>query len=145
MATLQQLSRGKRLGKKRVSRTAAFEGAPQRKGVVYKVTFISPRKPNSAKRRIAKINLVFNGRRVFAKIPGFGVPGIQQYSEVFVEGGRPPDSPGINYTLIRGTYDFIAPEDYNRMNKRSKYGIKNFWRIKTPDGSVIETYQPVKD
>jgi ribosomal protein S12 len=68
--TLAQLRKGARCKKTRRNKMSAFEGAPLRKGIIYKIAVMSPRKPNSARRTFAKVRLVFNGRRLFAKIPG---------------------------------------------------------------------------
>jgi small subunit ribosomal protein S12 len=85
---------------------------------------MSPRKPNSAKRTFAKVRLNLNGRRLFAKIPGIGEHFLQSHSVIFVRGHGPKDSPGINYHLVRGCYDFIKEETYGRKNRRSKFGVK---------------------
>lgn len=108
--------------KTRTSRS--FLGAPHRKGIIYKIVTISPRKPNSARRTIAKVRLVFNDKKVFAKIPGIGEHKLQNHALVFLRGHGPKDSPGINYHLIRGKCDFHFKEDYGRMNRRSKFGVK---------------------
>jgi small subunit ribosomal protein S12 len=114
-------TRERRLNKKRAPK---FEGAPHRKGVIYKIAVMSPRKPNSAKRTFAKVRLLFNNKRLFAKIPGIGEHFLQSHSIVLVRGHGPKDSPGINYHLIRGTCDFIKYEPYGRKNRRSKFGLK---------------------
>jgi|ERR1700735_3833030 small subunit ribosomal protein S12 len=119
-----QLSRKVRTQKVRRYKAPAFLRAPHRKGIVYKITTMSPRKPNSAKRTIAKIRLIFNNKRVFAKIPGQGEHGLQNHSVVFLRGHGPKDSPGINYHLIRGLCDFTKAEPFGRRNSRSKYGLK---------------------
>lgn len=103
-----------------------FELAPHRKGVVYKIAKMTPRKPNSAKRTFAKVRLLFNNKRLFAKIPGIGEHFLQTHSIVLVRGHGPKDSPGINYHLIRGQCDFVKPEPYFRRNRRSKFGLKKF-------------------
>jgi len=124
--TLQQLGykgRG-RSQKIRKYRAAAFGLAPHRKGVIYKITTMSPRKPNSARRTFAKVRLLWNNKRVFAKIPGIGDHYLQSHSVVFVRGHGPKDSPGINYHLVRGVCDFIKKEPYGRKNRRSKFGLK---------------------
>lgn len=108
--------------KKRKARV--FEGAPHRKGVIYKIATMSPRKPNSARRTFAKVRLIFNNKRLFAKIPGIGEHFLQSHSVVFVRGHGPKDSPGINYHLIRGLCDFVKYEPYGRKNRRSKFGLK---------------------
>lgn len=120
-----QLSRKIREGKKRRFKAPAFEMAPHRKGIVYRVTTMPPRKPNSAKRTFAKVRLVFNSKRVFAKIPGIGDHKLQAHSLVFLRGHGPKDSPGINYHLVRGLCDFTLAEHFGRKNARSKYGLKS--------------------
>jgi len=122
--TGNQLSKGLRVHKVRRNRVAAFDGAPMRKGIVYKIATIAPRKPNSAKRTIAKIRLSCNQKRLFAKIPGIGDHHLQAHSVVLVRGHGPKDSPGINYHLVRGVYDFTRVESYGRKNRRSKFGVK---------------------
>lgn len=122
--TANQLRRNARVKKVRRSKCAAFEGAPFRKGVVYKIAVMSPRKPNSARRTYAKVRLLFNGKRVFAKIPGIGDHYLQTHSIVLVRGHGPKDSPGINYHLVRGLYDFDKEENFGRRKRRSKFGVK---------------------
>jgi len=85
---------------------------------------MTPRKPNSAKRTLAKLRLSVNNQRVFAKIPGIGEHFLQPYSVVLVRGHGPKDSPGLNYHLVRGVYDFFREEPYGRSNRRSKFGLK---------------------
>jgi len=123
--TVNQLNKGiRKYNKKRFIKAPAFEGAPSRKAVIYKIAVMSPRKPNSARRTFAKARLLFNNKRVFAKIPGIGEHGLQAHSIVMVRGHGPKDSPGINYHLVRGLYDFIKMEIYGRRNRRSKFGVK---------------------
>src|SRR3982751_7016635 len=122
--TLQQLIVKFREKKKNKSKAPKFGNAPHRKGVIYKITTMSPRKPNSAKRTFAKVRLLFNNKRLFAKIPGIGEHFLQIHSMVFVRGHGPKDSPGINYHLVRGVCDFIKNESYGRKNRRSKFGLK---------------------
>jgi small subunit ribosomal protein S12 len=100
LPTGNQLSRGMRSNKRRRNRVAAFEGAPMKKGIVYKIAVMSPRKPNSARRTFAKVRVGFNQKRIFAKIPGIGDHHLQAHSVVLVRGHGPKDSPGINYHLI---------------------------------------------
>jgi len=121
---LQQLLNKRRFNKKKVRKSPAFELAPHRKGVIYKIAVMSPRKPNSARRTFAKVRLLFNDKRLFAKIPGIGEHFLQTHSIVFVRGHGPKDSPGINYHLIRGLCDFVKVEPYGRKNRRSKFGVK---------------------
>jgi len=121
---LQQLINKRRINRKKHKRSPALGGAPHRKGVIYKIAIMSPRKPNSARRTFAKVRLLFNDKRVFAKIPGIGEHFLQTHSIVFVRGHGPKDSPGINYHLVRGLCDFIKIEPYGRKNRRSKFGVK---------------------
>ena len=123
--TNSQLANGARKSKPYpVPRNRALGGGPQRKGIAYKIVTMTPRKPNSARRTIAKIRLVFNNKRIFAKIPGIGEHKLQNNALVLVRGHGPKDSPGINYHLIRGLYDFDHRENYGRRNRRSKFGLK---------------------
>jgi len=113
-----------RLSKIRRNSVAALHGAPLRKGIVYKIATMSPRKPNSARRTFAKIRVGSTQKRIFAKIPGIGEHHLQAHSVVLVRGHGPKDSPGINYNLVRGVYDFSRIETYGRKNRRSKFGVK---------------------
>jgi len=122
--TNNQLSKKFRECKIRRNKVAPFEGAPQRKGIVYKIAIMSPRKPNSAKRTFAKVKIAINNKRLFAKIPGIGEHFLQAHSVVLIRGHGPKDSPGINYHLIRGLYDFHRVEMFGRRNRRSKFGVK---------------------
>lgn len=124
MITNSQLSKGFRIKKVRRNRVAAFENAPLRKAIVYKIAVMSPRKPNSAKRTFAKVKIAINNKKIFAKIPGIGDHFLQAHSVVLVRGHGPKDSPGINYHLIRGLYDFNRVELFGRKNRRSKFGVK---------------------
>lgn len=124
--TLNQLHNNIRSGKKRFPKAPAFKGAPMRRGVIYKIAVMSPRKPNSARRTYAKLRLTFSGKRVFAKIPGIGPHFLQAHSVVMVRGHGPKDTPGVNYHLIRGLYDFDRLEIFGRRNRRSKFGVKKF-------------------
>jgi small subunit ribosomal protein S12 len=124
MPTLRQLSiKGRKL-KRRRNPVAALVGAPHRKGVIVKTGITTPKKPNSAKRKFAKVRIIVSNKVVFCHIPGIGPYFVQEYSVVLVEGGNPPDVPGINYTLVRGVYDFDKPEIYIRRKRRSKFGAK---------------------
>jgi small subunit ribosomal protein S12 len=122
--TLQQLIHKRRINRKKKEKSPAFKKAPHRKGVIYKIAVMSPRKPNSARRTFAKVRLLFNDKKLFAKIPGIGEHFLQTHSIVFVRGHGPKDSPGINYHLIRGLCDFVKIEPYGRRNRRSKFGVK---------------------
>lgn len=131
LPTLHQLSieRNIRKAKIRRNKVAAFLGAPQRKGVVFKIATMSPRKPNSARRTFAKVRIIISKKKIFAKIPGIGDHFLQAHSVVLVRGHGPKDSPGINYHLIRGLYDFVKIELFGRRNRRSKFGVKNIKKI----------------
>lgn len=122
MPTVNQLLKGSRVRRLRLPRLAALQGAPMRKGVVYKVAIMTPRKPNSAKRKIVKIRLYVNKKKVFANIPGIG-HNLRDYSVVMVRGGSANDLPGVNYTVIRGLLDFTKLETIDRKVSRSKYGV----------------------
>ena len=124
MPTLRQLSYYGRINKRRRCAVAALLGAPQKKGVIVKMGITTPRKPNSAKRKYAKVRMIMAKKIIFAHVPGIGKHGLQEYSIVLVEGGSPPDVPGVNYTMIRGVYDFDKPEEYKRKKRRSKFGTK---------------------
>ena len=124
--TTIQLAKGARIFKQYPRSRAAktFQGAPHKKGLIYKITTMSPRKPNSARRTIAKIKLLSNNKRIFAKIPGIGDHRLQNHALVMIRGHGPKDSPGINYHLIRGLCDFHTVELHGRKNRRSKFGVK---------------------
>lgn len=119
MATLKQsVKRFKIYKRKTFSRTPALEKRPQVKGTVTRVTTMSPKKPNSASRQIAKIKLT-NELNVTARVPGKGYV-CSKYNRVLVNGGRANDLPGVGYTLIRGVYDF-SPVIFKK-KRRSVYG-----------------------
>ena len=120
MATTNQLIKRPRGLKARKDSVPALAGCPQRRGVCVRVYTTTPKKPNSALRKVAKLKLS-NGRRVEAYIPGEG-HNLQEYSVVLMRGGRVPDLPGVKYHLIRGKYDFHGVK--NRKNARSRYGTK---------------------
>lgn len=127
--TLSQLHRNCRSGKKVRPNAPAFEGAPQRKATIYQIAVTSPRKPNSARRTYAKLKLTNKQNRIvrlFAKIPGVGVHGLEKFKTVLVRGHGPKDTPGVNYNLIRGKLSFIKLEPYGRRKRRSKFGVKKF-------------------
>jgi len=130
MVTWTQLVKFARKGRKSRKKAPAFKLAPHRKGVIYRVTTMPPRKPNSARRTFAKVRLNFSNKRVFAKIPGIGESKLQAHSLVFSRGHGPKDSPGINYHLVRGQCDFIYQEPFGRMNSRSKYGLRSLKKLK---------------
>lgn len=121
MPTINQLLRKCRKPKKKYCRTLNLEGSPQRKGVCTKVYITKPKKPNSAERKIAKVELS-TGKYVRATIPGQGHT-LQEHSVVLVRAGRVRDVPGIHYRLVRGKYDFHFKETFERRQRRSKFGI----------------------
>ena len=122
MLTLNQLSlRHFRKKKIKKSKTPALKKNPQLKGICIKVFVRTPKKPNSALRKLSKLKLS-NTLKVEAYIPGEG-HNLQEYSLVLMRGGRVPDLPGVKYHLIRGKYDFQGVK--NRKKARSKYGVKN--------------------
>jgi small subunit ribosomal protein S12 len=105
--------------KKNFSRTPALKKRPQIKGTVTKVVTMSPKKPNSASRHVAKIKLTTN-RNLTARVPGSGYI-CSKYNRVLVHGGRANDLPGVGYTLIRGVYDFSPV--ISKKKRRSVYGV----------------------
>jgi small subunit ribosomal protein S12 len=110
MATITQSRKGCRKQKRRRFKLIPLGGAPLRRGVCKKVRTVKPKKPNSAQRKIVKVQLS-NKRQVLCYIPGQGHT-LQEYSVVLVRGGRVPDLPGIHYHLIRGVYDLIFERKY---------------------------------
>lgn len=120
MPTIQQLVRHGR-GRKRVKvRTPALKGSPQRRGVCTRVYTTTPKKPNSALRKVARVRLT-SGAEVTAYIPGIG-HNLQEHSIVLVRGGRVRDIPGVRYKVIRAALDTAGVRD--RKKARSKYGAK---------------------
>lgn len=120
MPTLQQILS---LGRKKVMNhkaSPALKDAPQKRGVCLRVYTKTPKKPNSALRKVAKIRLT-NGMEVIAYIPGEG-HNIQEHSIVLIQGGRIPDLPGVKYRMIRGKFDLGGVK--NRQKSRSRYGTK---------------------
>ncbi|HDN58523.1 MAG: 30S ribosomal protein S12 [Candidatus Neomarinimicrobiota bacterium] len=120
MPTINQLVRKKRKQVVKKSKSPALQGNPQKRGVCTRVYTTTPKKPNSALRKVAKVRLT-NGYEVIAYIPGEG-HNLQEHSIVLVEGGRVKDLPGVRYHIIRGTLDAAGVED--RKNSRSRYGTK---------------------
>ena len=120
MPTANQYGNSIRRGKKRSSKRPALKNCPQKKGVVVKVFTRTPKKPNSAIRKLCRIRLS-NNLRVVSYIPGIG-HNLQEYSTVIIRGGRVKDLPGVKYHLVRGVYDFQPLKD--RKSARSKYGVK---------------------
>jgi len=120
MPTINQLVRKGRKLKKKKSRSPALEGCPQKRGVCIRVYTTTPKKPNSALRKVAKVRLS-NGKELWAYIPGEG-HNLQEHSVVLVRGGRVKDLPGVRYHIIRGALDAAGVE--GRKQGRSKYGTK---------------------
>lgn len=120
MPTINQIIRLGRKPKKRKSKAPALDGCPQKRGVCIRVYTTTPKKPNSALRKVAKVRLS-NGKEVIAYIPGEG-HNLQEHSIVLVRGGRVKDLPGVKYHIIRGKYDAAGVE--GRKNSRSLYGTK---------------------
>jgi small subunit ribosomal protein S12 len=118
--TVNQLVRKGRSTPKAKTKTPALGGAPQRRGVCTRVATITPRKPNSALRKVARVRLT-NGYEITAYIPGEG-HNLQEHSVVLVRGGRVKDLPGIRYKVIRAALDASGVSD--RRQGRSKYGAK---------------------
>jgi small subunit ribosomal protein S12 len=120
MPTINQLIRK---GRKRVlakGKARALENCPQKRGVCTRVMTVTPKKPNSALRKVARVRLT-NGIEVTAYIPGIG-HNLQEHSVVLIRGGRVKDLPGVRYHIVRGTKDTLGVED--RKKGRSKYGTK---------------------
>ncbi|HLI56345.1 MAG TPA: 30S ribosomal protein S12 [Actinomycetota bacterium] len=128
MPTIQQLLRQGREAPVTKTKTPALRGCPQRRGVCTQVKTTTPKKPNSALRKIARVRLT-NQMEVTAYIPGEG-HNLQEHSVVLIRGGRVKDLPGVRYHVVRGTLDAsgaIGPSSTNKVNrnrKRSKYGVK---------------------
>lgn len=120
MPTIQQLVRKGRSKTTEKSKSPALGSCPQRRGVCVRVYTTTPKKPNSAMRKVARVRMT-NGKEVNAYIPGEG-HNLQEHSIVLVRGGRVKDLPGVRYHLIRGTLDTAGVE--GRLQRRSKYGAK---------------------
>ena len=124
MATINQLCKRGRRKKRKLNKTPALEKCPQKRGICSKLVLRTPKKPNSALRKIVKLRLS-NNKLVYGYIPGEG-HNLQEYSTVLIRGGRVKDLPGIKYHLVRGKLDFAALA--NRKTSRSKYGTKKLNR-----------------
>jgi len=118
--TTNQLIRKSRIDKRKRGKSPALQSCPQRRGVCTKVYTTSPKKPNSAIRKVARIRLT-NGFEVTAYIPGEG-HNLQEHSVVLIRGGRVKDLPGVRYHIVRGTLDTQGVQ--GRMKRRSCYGTK---------------------
>jgi small subunit ribosomal protein S12 len=120
MPTIHQLVRQGRKGVKSKTSAPALTGSPQKRGVCIRVYTTTPKKPNSALRKVARVRLT-NGIEVTTYIPGIG-HNLQEHSVVLIRGGRVKDLPGVRYHIIRGTLDSVGVQD--RKQSRSKYGAK---------------------
>jgi small subunit ribosomal protein S12 len=120
MPTINQLIRTQREQAKKKNKTPALQGSPQKRGVCVRVYTTTPKKPNSALRKVARVRLT-NGIEVTSYIPGVG-HNLQEHSVVLIRGGRVKDLPGVRYHIIRGTMDTAGVDD--RRRGRSKYGAK---------------------
>lgn len=120
MPTIQQLVRKGRTDKVSKNKTPALKGSPQRRGVCTRVYTTTPKKPNSALRKVAKVRLT-NGFEVISYIGGEG-HNLQEHSVVLIRGGRVKDLPGVRYHIVRGSLDLQGVKD--RKQARSKYGAK---------------------
>nr|YP_009668629.1 ribosomal protein S12 [Adenia mannii]YP_009668673.1 ribosomal protein S12 [Adenia mannii]QCW93391.1 ribosomal protein S12 [Adenia mannii]QCW93392.1 ribosomal protein S12 [Adenia mannii] len=120
MPTVKQLIRKARQPIRNRTKSPALRGCPQRRGRCARVYTITPKKPNSALRKVARVRLT-SGFEITAYIPGIG-HNSQQHSVVLVRGGRVKDLPGVRYHIVRGTLDAVGVKD--RQQGRSKYGVK---------------------
>ncbi len=120
MPTINQLVRKGRAKIKKRTKSPALQSCPQRRGVCTRVYTTTPKKPNSALRKVARVRLT-NGIEVTSYIPGVG-HNLQEHSVVLIRGGRVKDLPGVRYHIIRGTLDALGVQD--RKKSRSKYGTK---------------------
>jgi small subunit ribosomal protein S12 len=120
MPTINQLIRKERITQKNRTKSPALQKCPQRRGVCTRVYTTTPKKPNSALRKVARVRLS-NGFEVTSYIPGVG-HNLQEHSVVMIRGGRVKDLPGVRYHIVRGVLDTQGVQ--NRNNGRSKYGTK---------------------
>jgi len=120
MPTINQLVRKGRKKTKKNTKSPALKSCPQKRGVCTRVMTFTPKKPNSALRKVARVRLV-NGIEVTAYIPGIG-HNLQEHSVVLIRGGRVKDLPGVRYHIVRGAKDTLGVDD--RRKARSKYGTK---------------------
>jgi small subunit ribosomal protein S12 len=120
MPTIPQLIRSARKVISKKTKSPALKSCPQKRGVCTKVYTITPKKPNSALRKVARVKLT-SKFEVTAYIPGIG-HNLQEHSVVLIRGGRVKDLPGVRYHIVRGTLDTVGVK--NRVQGRSKYGVK---------------------
>ena len=146
MPTINQLINHGRLAARVKTASPALKACPQKRGVCVRVYTTTPKKPNSALRKVCRVRLT-NGMEVTSYIPGEG-HNLQEHSVVLIRGGRVKDLPGVRYHVVRGTLDAsgaIGPSSTNKVNrnrKRSKYGVK---RPKASQGSVRFTIRRTRD
>nr|YP_009492052.1 ribosomal protein S12 [Pseudopediastrum boryanum]YP_009492142.1 ribosomal protein S12 [Pseudopediastrum integrum]YP_009492232.1 ribosomal protein S12 [Pseudopediastrum sp. CL0201VA]AWI68650.1 ribosomal protein S12 [Pseudopediastrum boryanum]AWI68820.1 ribosomal protein S12 [Pseudopediastrum integrum]AWI68912.1 ribosomal protein S12 [Pseudopediastrum sp. CL0201VA] len=120
MPTIQQLIKTARKKMTKKTKAPALKSCPQRRGICLRVYTVTPKKPNSALRKVARVRLT-SGFEVTAYIPGIG-HNLQEHAVVLVRGGRVKDLPGVRYHIVRGTLDTAGVK--NRVQSRSKYGVK---------------------
>jgi len=120
MPTIQQLVNSARIKITKKTKSPALKSCPQRRGVCTRVYTTTPKKPNSALRKVARVRLT-TGFEITAYIPGIG-HNLQEHSVVLVRGGRVKDLPGVRYHIVRGTFDTAGVK--GRLNSRSKFGVK---------------------
>ena len=120
MPTFNQLTKSPRMAKKRSTKVPGLKNSPQKKGVCLKVYTRSPKKPNSANRKVARVRLTSRAK-IISYIPGIG-HNLQEHSVVLVRGGRVKDLPGVRYHMVRGKFDLKGV--LNRKQGRSKFGTK---------------------
>ena len=120
MPTVQQLVKSARKKVLKKTKALALQACPQRRGICTRVFTTTPKKPNSAIRKVARVRF-FSGFEVTAYIPGIG-HNLQEHAVVLIRGGRVKDLPGVRYKIIRGTLDTAGVQ--NRIQGRSKYGVK---------------------
>jgi small subunit ribosomal protein S12 len=125
MATFRQtgLKKTKGLKKQHTNNLVLLNNGPQKRGIVTKLRIMSPKKPNSAKRRVVKLRVPSMRRNLVAKLKGQG-SNLQSYSKVLVCGGRANDLPGVRYNMVKGAYDSGWQENIIRKKGRSKYGMR---------------------
>nr|YP_010853335.1 ribosomal protein S12 [Afromorus mesozygia]YP_010853380.1 ribosomal protein S12 [Afromorus mesozygia]WGM81961.1 ribosomal protein S12 [Afromorus mesozygia]WGM82006.1 ribosomal protein S12 [Afromorus mesozygia]WGM82129.1 ribosomal protein S12 [Afromorus mesozygia]WGM82174.1 ribosomal protein S12 [Afromorus mesozygia] len=122
MPTIKQLIRNTRQPIKNVTKSPALGGCPQRRGTCTRVYTITPKKPNSALRKVARVRLT-SGFEITAYIPGIG-HNLQEHSVVLVRGGRVKDLPGVRYHIVRGTLDAVGVKDRQQGRSSALYGVK---------------------
>ena len=120
MPTIQQLIRSQRMSSEQKTKSPALQSCPQRRGICTRVYTTTPKKPNSALRKVARVRLT-TGVEVTAYIPGVG-HNLQEHSVVLVRGGRVKDLPGVRYHIVGGSLDTAGVK--GRLQSRSKYGVK---------------------